>query len=181
MMNCVKTKYDYIPILSKDYLCVPYTLKIVINATMINDISIDQISSFFSINKPANTHEMNQYGAVIKNDELNKMFDKLNLPLKEEYIAINTIADYEFCDVVMENIKKGHHIMFGYSYGELYRDNKYADLGHVSIITEVDDETITILNPGPDNFGFSKFKYEDIYYAIKRKKDGLWVIKRIEK
>ncbi len=176
-MRKVRSRYNYRPIISKDYLCVPYALKIIIDASLGEEIEIELVSNFFNVYRPKDTNDMNKFGAIINKDDVNSMFNELGLPLKEKYIPINSIAEYEFCDVVAECLKNGDHVIFGYSYGYLYGIDKYAQLGHVSIITEINGEMITILNPGPDNYGYHTFKYDDVYSAIRKKRDGIWIIK----
>ena len=173
------TKYSYKPIKSEKYFCVPTSLKIVMDATMQNKFSIEKISSFFKINYPSEHQSIEKLGVIIKDNEINELFNSLSIPLKEDYIHISKIAEFEFYDTVKNAINDGCHILFGYSYGTLYKDPDLLQLGHVSIITEVANNSLTILNPGPGSFGYGKFDEFSIYSAIKVKNDGLWIISEL--
>ena len=175
----IQSKYKYKLILSENYLCVPYTLKMVIDAAIGNEISVEKIISFFRIIRPSDTEDINQYGAIIKNGDINALFNSLSIPLREEYIPINTISEDSFAEIIIEQMSKGNHLIFGYSYGYLYDEEEYLKLGHVSIISEINSDTIKLLNPGPNNAGSAQFSTDKIYTAIRMKKDGLWVIKPI--
>jgi hypothetical protein len=126
------------------------------------------------------TNDEDKWGIVIDKDTINNFFKKKNLPLIETYISISEIAEYNFYDILNTAILNNNHVIFGYDYNLLFKNIK-SKIGHVSLISRViSDSIIEIYNPGPENWGLKQFKLDDLYYAIKAKNDGLWIISKLK-
>lgn len=168
--------YEYPVIQEKNYYCVPSCLKMVLSSMGFH-YSIEELASNFTIVTVDETTIDSELGIHIKNGDLNRLFNKINVPLWEEYIPINQISEFVFSDLIHNLLLQKAHIVCGYSYGLLFRDSSLLDIGHVSIILSSNSENVHILNPGPKFAGVNKVNEYDLYCAIRRKNDGLWVLK----
>jgi hypothetical protein len=151
------------------------------------DILIDErvIDNYFTVYIPEDTQgklkcvktsNPQEYGIKVGNDTLNKFFSHFNIPLHEKYLSIFHYEDWSFEQEVRELLNSDNHIICGFSYGALYNEQKNIDIGHVSIIADMDDNQIKLLDPGPINPGLKYVKADDLYSAIKMRRDGLWLI-----
>lgn len=171
---------------SEGFLCIPSVLYTILKSEKIN-IDFERIVNFFNYHLPIDynpgiirNYKFSEveadWGVKLEKDTINLLFEELNLPFIENYIPINTLEDWSFIDTIKSNLS--NHIVFGYDFSFLY-EQKESDIGHVSIINSlIGDEQVEILNPGPKYYGKKVFNAYDIYLSIKRKKDGLWIIKR---
>jgi hypothetical protein len=183
-------KHKYKLLKSEDFLCVPTSIYTIIESEKIHkDIEFYDVVNYFNYflpEEPENkriinylvTDSKNDWGAKLEKDTVNNLFEFFTLPLKEEYIPINTLTDWNFTDVIKKNLELNNHILFGFDYSFLYNKQE-SSVGHVSLITGLDEhELLEIQNPGPINLGIRTFNAYDVYLAIKKKSDGLWIITR---
>lgn len=173
---------------SDNYLCVPTILSIIIDAEQDIYISPYNLADSFTINVPHNyphlknlkhreeVSETNLLGIVVSTESINNCLKENNIPLRESFISIHRIPDFCFEYTILKYIQSGRHIVCGFDYGYLY--NKHIqELGHVSIITAIDinNSTIELLDPGPDEMGIKHVSADKLYEAILRKNDGIWL------
>ncbi|MGB3478560.1 MAG: hypothetical protein WBB67_05315 [bacterium] len=183
-----KSRYKYKIIKAKPFLCLAALLEIMIKSSIKkSQISQKEIGRFFGIWVPEGykgnvkkthiTNTPNEWGIIVKNDIINKFFKTFKIPMREEFISIYNLQDWEFEDKIRELLIRGNHIICGYNYGSLYGD-KQKRSGHVSLISKIskDGKYVEILDPGPDNHGYKKVRTYDLYIAIHKKKDGIWSI-----
>lgn len=189
-MNNNRAHHRYELIRSKQHFCVPTVLKMIIDSEGFEHISIEKISSFFTIYVPidnnnkkkysARTHDAKMIGAHINNGEINNFLTKNNIPLREEYYSIFTLEEYAYANILDQEVSSRNHIICGYSFGKLFNKKDAESLGHVSLVLNIDGKFLTILNPGPDCSGETVVKIEDMYSASKSASGGLWVLKGLE-
>lgn len=179
----------YKPITAKNYLCVPYVIRMVLCSEKY-DISIEEIANYFGVVLPPGIYynQINNYcysddshiqGITIKQNSINDFFHFHKLPLVEEYIRINHINKDFFTDCINDLLLQGNHIICGYEYHSLQKEkDEYA--GHVSLIINVNThyDSVVLLDPGPKDAGCKTVDAYDLYNAISLAKDGLWTIKR---
>lgn len=185
---------NYELIISEDFLCVATVLEIILKAEGFSSISRFQIASWFGLCLPDGfelkydflekgifySKDANQWGIRIKNDSLNEFFSANNLPFQEKYFPINQIADFSFLDDLRNVFANSRHTIVGFDYGKLFREERNLKIGHVGIVTQVvDEENCLLLDPGPRNPGLKKVSLEDLFDAIRSKKDGIWSINRV--
>jgi len=181
----------YKPIQGEDFLCLPYVLSMIFKSEGIK-LSIEEISSDFKYNLPKDyiianniknyeySNNEQKWGVLLKKNTINDFLKKRNLPFVEMYIPINTIAEYNFYDVLKTAISNNNHIIFGYDYKRLYENTK-SKIGHVSLVSSlISDEEIEIIDPGPHNWGVNQVSLYDMYSSIKAWNDGLWIIAKKE-
>lgn len=158
-----------------NYYCVPTCLRMVM-ASMNFFFSEIEIMNYFHLHTADDTDNEKLFGICVKNGDLDYLFSRIDVPLTEEFIPISHIIDFQFTDVIHQLLIEGKHIICGYSYGLLYKKPELKEIGHVSIIIDNDEKYITIINPGPENFGINRVKEDDLYDAIRTRSDGLWVL-----
>jgi len=182
-------KKQYNPTKGEDFFCVPTVLYMILESEGIA-LSLDEIISDFKYNLPNDyviSHNIKNYeyttdekkwGILMDRNNINDFFQNRNLPFVEMYIPINTIAEYNFYEILNTAESNNNHIIFGYDYKRLYENTK-SEIGHVSLVSRViSDEVIEIIDPGPKNWGVKQVALYDMYSAIKAWNDGLWVIQR---
>lgn len=185
-------KFKYELITADDFFCVAALLQMIISCC--TNIKLDQyqIADYFGlwvpidykkaikINNVRRTDDSNFWGIVIEDNEVNEFFQHFNIPLREEYISINSIAEWNFEDRITEYLSENYHLICGYDYNSLYNKGYDYPIGHVSLISGISkDKNIIMIDPGPYKPGIKEVKSEDLYVAIKRKNNGIWKIKRI--
>lgn len=173
---------------AENFLCVPAVLSAIINCMTDINISQRELSLYFpEVNVPIGyngpiinykeTSNTKNWGIIVNKNTINNLFNKLNIPLKESYRAINTISENDFEEIIKLNLLKGSSIICGYNYGLLNNMEDKINIGHVCIIKSISkDEKIEYLDPGPDNFGIRFVKSDLLYQAIRSRSDGLWII-----
>jgi hypothetical protein len=134
-----------------------------------SDAKINKVQQYY------HTEDKNKFGIIIYSDSINNLFHHFGIKLIEKYVGINTIPEESFVSTVQELLKKSY-VICGYDYGYVYNEPKNICLGHVSIITEITDDTVMLFDPGPRNFGIKRLDTYRLFYGIKHKKDGLWCI-----
>ncbi len=181
---------NYQSVIAQDFLCVPATLQMIIQRSVNMDVSQIQIAEHLGVCVPTDYHgsiqniertdQISKWGVRIMNDDINRLFKKLNIPLQETYTPSNTLSDFEFNDFVTSLSLTGHDIICGFSYGVLFKERDNIDVGHVAILLECNGEVCSMYDPGPKNYGIKNVALDDLRMAMRVKKDGLWVIKKQE-
>lgn len=184
----IESKYKYeLEEISDDFMCVPSILLTVIKQHTKTPPTQEEIVNFLGIWLPEEyqlsplitnrhtTQDKNEYGIRVTSPQINKLFAHLAIPLVESYIPINHLLDWEFEECIEDNIRKSNHVICGYSYQYLFHQTP-SPIGHVSLITAINDGEISLLNPDPESSGINKVRASDLYNSIKHKKDGLWII-----
>lgn len=183
---------SYKLIVSKPYLCVATCLSIIIKSSLNKDISQEEIANYFGLYLPVkenvdikNVHYTSkpfEYGIRVKGNDVNLFFGDYNLPLYEEYKPITYFQDWEFQEEVTREISIGTHLICGYSFGKIFNDQTKIDIGHASILTKIVNRNLCeILDPGPKDPGLKKVDCFALFSAIHHKKDGLWLIRELNK
>ena len=164
-------------VVSKPNWCVPAVLEMVLMHYGIDTFSQQDIAKQFNIVPATDEVEHNKWGAQIKDNTLNDFFKTNKIPLHEEFIPItHFMDDYFMVEKIQELLDNDVTVVCGYNYTSLY-GNREDTFQHVSIIIEVLSlNELCILDPGPKNAGYKNVKSEDLYYAIRAAKDGLWCI-----
>jgi hypothetical protein len=146
-----------------------------------------EIVDYFTLYIPENyknikgikTNNPDDYGIKLTNTTLNDFFKHFNFPLHEKYLSIFTYDDWSFNFDLERLLNTNNHIICGFSYGSLYNEPDNIAVGHVSLITKINGSEIQLLDPGPKHPGLKYVNSDNLYAAIKRKKDGLWLISEI--
>ena len=125
------------------------------------------------------TTDANKWGIILMNDTLTNWFERNSIDLVEDFLSIFKIAEFEFLDIINRLLIEPCHLICGFDYGYLYnKQNK--KIGHVSLIIGTEREQVILLDPGPDRPGEKTVNGDDLFSAIKRKGDGIWIIKRAD-
>ena len=174
-------------IISQPFLCVAAILEAILRCNGIKSLDQEEIAEFFGVHVPlqydgtirnvTRTENVNLYGIRVEDNGINNFFDHYNLPFNESFLSVFTFNDWQIEDIVKAHLANNSHVVCGFDYGELYGtvDKK---LGHVSLITAASGTTITLLDPGPIGHGTKHVNNENLFSAIKAKRDGLWIIAR---
>jgi hypothetical protein len=179
--------------ISEPYLCVATLLQIIIKTDCNIDIDQKEIGNFFGIYVPNDysgnlvnvikTDDMNKWGVIISNNEINDFFIKYELPLREKYIPINMYEDWNFEEEITKSLIENKYLICGFDYGFLFEKYKANSIGHVVLILKIlgdyNHRIIKIYDPGPNNAGIKAVNSIDLFYAIHLKKNGIWMISHI--
>jgi hypothetical protein len=181
----------YYPVRAKPFLCVAALIESILKTEGFNEYSQDNIAIFFGVTFPSDyNNKPDEYevsdnsfdwGINVSKKSITSFFIDNHLPFFERFISLSTIAEYEFMNTLNELLKDtGKHIICGYDYYALNNPIRNESVGHVSLIVGIciPDETVSIYDPGPKNSGIKKVNIDDLYYAIRRRNDGLWLISR---
>lgn len=181
---------SYKNIIAENYLCVPAVLETILKSEDVLEIDKYMIANYFGVVLPpevvypqvlnySHSEDSKEQGIILKHDSINNFFKDNKIPMNELYVRINFIDRDFFADYIYDQLISGKHIVCGYEYHTLYKNiGKYS--GHVSVITDVDvkKDVLYLLDPGPKNPGLKTFLAQDLYCAISKAKDGLWIISR---
>lgn len=123
-----------------------------------------------------------QDGLQIRPGTLNTFFEENNFKLKEQYISCSKIYDeYDFECKLKEQCEQDSFIICGYNYSWLF-DKRCGTANHVSVICSVNSESekITIFDPGPEDYGHKEVKIDDLWYALKIARAGIWCVQPLK-
>lgn len=165
-------------IISEPNWCVPAVLEMVLRHYGINTLSQQDIAKQLDIVPATDEVEHRKWGTQIKENTINVFFEVNKIPLHENFIPIgHFMDDYFMVDKIRELLEKDITVVCGYNYTWLYGDREDS-FQHVSIVTEILERgnEICLLDPGPEKAGYKVVKAEDLFYAIRAAKDGLWCI-----
>lgn len=181
--------HNYNVIKAEPYLCVAACFEMIF-AT--HNIIMDQIDigNYFGVNVDDKysgrlnsikiTDDYDKLGIVLKKHTINNFFKEYGLPFYETFYSVNNFEDWSFYDAIVENLNRGHHIICGVSYGSLFRNTRKIDFGHAILIENANNNLVSIIDPGPQHFGRKNVDPTDLFVAVHKKKDGLWVITQTE-
>ncbi len=158
--------------------CVPAVLEMILKHHGIFTFSQLDIAGQLNILPATDEVEHSKWGAQIRENTLNDFFEANVIPLHERFIPISHLLDdYLMIEKIKELLDDNVSIVCGYNYTFLY-GNQEDTFQHVSIITEVlsQGSEVCLIDPGPKDAGYKTVKAEDLFYAIKAAKDGLWCI-----
>jgi hypothetical protein len=178
--------HNYLPVVAEPYLCVCALLEMIIKRKSNKLVTQHEIAEYIGVNVPHDysgdiknvryVKDENLYGIVLNDDGLKPIFDRFALNLTEDFSSINKFQDWEFFENIEKNLSLSNDIIVGFSYGILFSDTTKQQIGHACLIEKVENEEVVIYDPGPENYGFKIINGLNLYSAIKKKKDGLWVI-----
>lgn len=181
MSKMSKTRYSYELIVAKPYLCFPAVLEMIISQHSQTVAPQDKLVESFKVVTPTNYEgravDEFRLGVNFTIKELNSAFERFDVPLTASFTPIVELNDYDLDKLVRKALLNGNHVIVGYSYDALFNCGVNEEIGHVSIITEIDDREVTILDPGPQDAGLKKVSFYDLYCAIHKRNAGVWLIR----
>lgn len=177
-------------IVAENYLCFPALLSMVIDDAIGIRISQFEIAEYLGIVVPQGYKEIinNQiesvssleFGTQINTEIVQNFLDKNNINLKIHYFKINEIRDMFFSDFIRRHLNNKEYLICSYSYGLLFENSCFYELGHVSLITEVDvNGRILIYDPGPKDYGSKYVDDLHLYDAIQYRHGGVYTFSKL--
>lgn len=166
----------------KPYCCVPACIQMILyrrNLDVIEqeDIGIDlglvvpKEEKYNFKNVPAGRIPKEGYGTRIniKKYSLNEFFKKRNLPLVSMYSAVNDIENVP--EYIGQNISLGNDLLV------CFRSSNNS--GHASLIEEIDDDIVTLVDPEPK---IKKVSSSNLIKSVKEHNQfgGFWLIETIK-
>lgn len=186
-----KASLLYSQFIAKPYKCVAATLSLALYNLSSIRIEQDEIASSLGLKVPSRdvkensneqyTDDINDIGIEIHEEALKKWLDVKRLAVEVSYEEGCKIAEIGFEDKIARLLKANYQLIVLYSYGELVFQRELADLGHASVILDIDkaNDFIKIFDPGPTNAGIKKISTLRLYDAM-RFKGGLLELKKYE-
>lgn len=181
-------KLLYKPIKQKPYCCVPACISMILDRRKIKHGSQEEIgyelgliipkeeAQFFTkirIDKEPIAGHGTQVGK--KKYSINNYFLKNKIELKETYYFSEKIKDKK--SFIIENLKNNNDLIVCFNNKKLYG---IEDLGHVSLIQDINDDIITLVDPENGVPSKRKVKLQKLIDAIKchgeKRRGGFWVI-----
>lgn len=176
-------------IIAKKYLCFDALLEMIVADTSLPFcFSQDYFAELFGITIPAGeqttiknvkySENIKEWGTNICVNDINDFFEKKSIPLHLSFIRSNYLNEMTFEDMIKSKSSNAY-IVFAFCYGILYDESLNKDIGHVSLLEEVDEKSdmIKTYDPGPRNPGSKKVKIDDMLYAMRRR-GGMYVFER---
>lgn len=178
----MKTKIhpSYIAMTQQLYCCVPACVQMVLYRRDLplleqEDIGVDlglrippeEVNNFRNV--PTGRRPPGGWGTRInvKKYSLNTFFKKRNLPLSNTYYSLDDILDVP--EFIGDNLSQNNDILICFRYDALYHvDIPY---GHASLIEEIDNSTVTLVDPrqGPKR---KKVSVDDLIKSIEKHHKG---------
>lgn len=170
-------KYVEQLVIAKPNWCVPAALEMVLIHHGIKTLSQAEIAEQLDIVSAEENVDHKKWGAQIKKNTINNFFETMSIQLHENFLSINYFQDDFFLEEEIQKLLKNNiSIICGFNYTWLF-GNKEDTFQHVSIIVDIlQDSKVLLLDPGPRDAGYKTVKIQDLFYAIKAAKDGLWCI-----
>lgn len=186
----INQKLFYKPIKQKPYCCVPACIFMVLDRRKIKHGSQEEIGRELGLVVPKEkTHlfikirtakkPIAGYGTQVnkKKYSINNYFLKNNIKLKEVYYLLEEIKDIK--KFIVENLKSGNDLIVCFDSRKLYG---IGDYGHVSLIQNINNNIITLIDPEKDVPNKRKVDLQKLVEAMKRhgkeKRGGFWVISK---
>lgn len=187
----IKRKPVYKLIKQKPYCCVPACISMILDRRKIKHGLLEEIGYELGLIVPENkTHFFTKirsgkkpiagYGTRVDKNKysINNYFSKHLIDLMETYYPIDKIENVQ--DFIIRNLGENKDIIACFNFKKLY--GKGENFGHVSLIQNVNHNTVTLIDPEMNVPGKRKVKLQKLTKAIechgKKKRGGLWVISR---
>lgn len=110
-----------------------------------------------------------------KHYSINHFFKKSNIGLKETYFFVKDISDVR--EFIISNIKKSNDNIVCFNNEKLHGK---GDWGHVSLIQGIEEDIVSLVDPGKDVPKIRKVKLNKLIDAMeyhgKEKSGGFWLI-----
>jgi hypothetical protein len=149
----------YTSIAQKPYCCVPTCVQMILDRRRLPFFEQEEIGIDLGLVIPpeeAHNFQNVQVGESpaagwgtrinLKKYDLNKFFRKNNLQLTSTYFSLGDIENVP--RYITTNLSEGNDILICFRYGVLYNEDVTA--GHGSLIEEVNNSLITLVDPNPD-------------------------------
>jgi len=175
----------YKKIIAGDFLCVPACLEVILQRY---NFSISQyvIAEYLGLYVPIDycgpvrnvrrTNNRIEWGVQLQLESLNKFFIDFSFPLQEKYIHHKQMDEVLFDEIITNNSNRiDTDVICGFDYGIL--NNFEYGSGHVSLVLGLENDCIFTFDPGPKDPGIKKYLTYEMYLSMKKKNDGLWIIK----
>lgn len=181
---------EYFPMVQEPYCCVPACVQMVLLRQELPLYSQEEIGLNLGLVVPeeytkyfeeveTGPEPPSGYGTRINEEEysLDSFFKKNDLPLRCDFYTCEDIEDIPH--FIGENLLQGNDILTCFKVKHLYDIGEAGDSGHASLIQEIDDETLMLVDP---HGLYQKVRLERFIEAVKvHKKEGIqlggfWVI-----
>ena len=183
--------HKYKVIKQKPYCCVLACISIILDRRGISHGSQEEIGYKLGlIVPPEDAHFFERvrtgpkplagYGTQVSKARysINSFFRKAGINLKETYYWIEDIKTPK--RFIADQLASGNDIMVCFNYKALYGR---GDWGHVSIIESMDNDTVTLIEPGKNSPSRRKVSIDKLLHAMevhgRPRRGGLWIIEAV--
>lgn len=181
----IRTPHRYKAIKAAPYMCLAAVLAMIIEAVSGDCLRPEELAEELGICIPEAadapvhntvvTADGMRWGMVVDDGILGKLFQRIGVGLREEYVPISRLQDWEFEQLIEDRLRQGAHVACGYSYHVLAGRGQ-PDVGHASIVVALlPEHHVTLIDPGPDGFGMREVDSGLLYAAVRARGAGLWV------
>ena len=184
----IDQKPSYKPIKQKPYCCVPVCISMILDRKKIKHGSQEEIGCELGLVVPKEkTHLFTKirtgkkpiagYGTQVNKRKysINKYFLKNKIKLKEAYYFSEEVKNIK--KFIVENLESGNDLIVCFNNKKLHSGE---DLGHVSLIQNINNNVITLIDPENNVPNRRKVKLQKLIEAMKyhgkKKRGGFWVI-----
>jgi hypothetical protein len=184
----ISQKPFYRPIKQKPYCCVPACVSMILDRRKIEHGSQEEIGYELGLIVPEEkTHLFTKirtgkkpiagYGTQVNKKEhsITNYFFKNKIKLKEAYYSSEKVKGIR--NFIIENLKNGNDLIVCFNNKKLHGGE---DLGHVSLIQNINNNIVTLIDPENGVPNKRKVKLQKLVEAMKyhgkKKRGGFWVI-----
>lgn len=176
-------------VVAKNYLCFYALLEMIIDDIQSTaHFSQYDLAELFGITIPIGekmlvrnitySNDASEYGSKICVEKVNNFLREHFIPLQATFIYSNCLDEMTISNTIVANVGQSY-VIFAFCYGVLYNEPHNINIGHVSLLEEIDEkaDTIKMYDPGPRNPGSKTVRVDDMLYAMK-KRGGIYLFKK---
>lgn len=176
-------------VVAENYLCFLALLEMIIESEQkIKITQYDMAEEFgvtipigckININNISYSNIEREYGVHLNEEKLNIFFAKNGINIHATYFHINPFEELEIDEFDKGKLRERKHIIYTFSYGDLFCESENLDIGHVALLWEVvSEDELLIYDPGPRDAGLKKIKRHNMYDAMRCRHSGVYVLER---
>lgn len=183
MTNDQHTKL-YVLEKSNSYMCFPACLNMIFKRRGLRVFPQQQIAYSLNLKVPlpmkekypgAQFTEIEAEWGVHPNERnlLEEFINKNEIKLSLKYINARDIPSHSIMDFLCDNLEAGNDIIVGYDYAAVFQDG--LNVGHVSLISSVDDLRNLIILTDPEEVQPVQINAKQLTAGILKGSSGFWV------
>lgn len=171
----VEEHSKYKLVVADDLGCVAASLAMVAHATGFPEYSRERFAQVLPpvVEPPEgeDAADFSRFGVVMQIGSLDPYLEAAGIPLIDDFLGIEFISEMSFPDVLREALARYDALAVGFDASFVYPDA--PNFGHFATVADIDSARALLVDPGPLTAGLASVKLDDLFTAIRAKKDGL--------
>ncbi len=166
------SKYELV--VADDLGCVAAALAMVAQAAGLDGYSKEAFARLLppAIKLPEEpVSDYSAYGVIIEDGSLDRYLIAGQVPLQDDFLGIEFISEMTFVAEIQEALAAYDSLAVGFDASFIYPET--PNLGHFAVVAEASGSSVLLVDPGPRTAGLLSVNADDLYAAIRAKRDGL--------